>query len=331
MSDPRDPTRPIRRDLQLPTLEPTLEARFGLMAEPLRFRTNDPLLLAAAQRAFGRFKVPETGDPLEVRLLVDSDGPPASFDPRRLNPRVQAHLHTITLDARNQAVVDLERGVAVGTVTPEVARDADFVRYAFVEAMGLSMLGRARGYVAVHASAVVHHGRAAILQGPAGAGKSTLAMACARLGFGVLAEDVVFARRLGPDVELWGAPWIQRLLPDAVDHFAELAGVVPRLQVNGEHKIEVDLELLRPGAARPNAPAGAAIRLVRGSDGPTRLEALSPAEAADSFEVLWPWGDGWSAGHEGVVRSLLADGAARLHMNGSPEEAAEVLGRWLER
>ena len=324
--------RPIRRDPQLPSLEPTMEARFGLMAEPLRFRTNDPLLLGVAERAFGRFAVPEHREPLELRLLVDEHRQPAPYDRTTLWPRVQGHLYTITLDAANQAVVDLDRGIAVGTVTRELARDADFVRYAFVEGMGLSMLGRARGYVAIHASAVVHRGRAAILQGPAGAGKSTLAVACARLGAQVLAEDVVFARR-GEDggVELWGMPWIQRLLPDAIDHFAELSGIVPRLQANGEHKLEVDLEVLRPGATRPTAPAGDLVLLVRGSGGPTRIEVLDVTGATDAFEVLWPWVDGWSAGHEAIVRSLLAAGAARLHMNGSPEEAAAVLAGWLER
>ena len=322
---------PIRRDPQLPRLEPTIERTYGLMAERLRFRTNDPRLLAAADRAFGRFAVPAAGEPLEVRLLVDAKGPPATFDRRLLRPRVQAHLHTITLDDRNHAVVDLERGVAIGTVTPELADDPDFARYGFIEAMGLSMLARARGYVGIHASGVVRRGRAAVLQGPAGAGKSTLAMACARLGFEVLAEDVVFARRADGAVELWGMPWIQRLLPDAIDHFAELRGVVPRLQPNGEHKIEVDLDTLRPGTARPSAPAGAVIILARGTAGPTRVEALTPAEVAAAFEVLWPWGEGWSEGHEATVRALLATDAARLHMNGTPETAAEALAAWMER
>jgi hypothetical protein len=321
----------IRRDPQLPRLEPTIERTYGLMAERLRFRTNDARLLAAADRAFGRFTVPAAGDPLEVRLLVDSNGPRATFDRRLLRPRVQAHLHTITLDDRNHAVVDLERGVAIGTVTPELADDQDFVRYGFIEAMGLSMLARARGYVGIHASAVVHRGRGVVLQGTAGAGKSTLAMACARLGFEVLAEDVVFARRAGGAVELWGMPWIQRLLPDAIDLFAELRGVVPRLQRNGEHKIEVDLDTLRPGTARPSAPAGPAILLARGTGGPTRIEALTAAEVAAAFEVLWPWGDGWSEGHEATVRALLATDAARLHMNGTPEAAAEALASWMDR
>jgi hypothetical protein len=322
--------QPVRRQPQLPRLEPTMERRFGLMAEPLLFRTNDPLLMAAAERAFGRFEVPASGEPLEVRLIVDAAGGPATFDPRHLRPRVQAHLHTITLDARNHATVDLERGLAIGTVTPEVARDGDFVRYAFIEAMGLSMLGRARGYLAIHASAVVRDGRAAVLQGPAGAGKSTLAVACARIGFGVLAEDVVFARQAGDGVELWGMPWTQRLLPDAVDHFGELAGVRPRLQPNGEHKLEVDLESLRPGAAQPSAAAGAALVLVRGSAGPTRVEPLAPEAASDAFEVLWPWGDGWSERHEAIARRLFSTRPGRLHVNGTPEAAAAVLAAWLD-
>ena len=243
--------RPIRRAPQLPHIDAPLERRYGLMAEPLLFRTNDPLLLEAADVAFRRFEVPGDGVPLEVELVVDGRGGPAAFDPRLLRPRVQAHLHSITLDARNHASVDLDRGIATGIVSPEVAGDRDFVRYAFVEAMGLSMLGRARGYVAFHASGVVYRNRGAVLQATAGTGKSTLAMACARLGFGVLAEDVVFARTVSGGVELWGMPWIQRLLPDAADHFSELEGVAPRLQANGEHKIEVDLDTLRRGAAQP--------------------------------------------------------------------------------
>jgi len=305
------------------------------MAEALRFRTNDARLMAAAERAFGRFEVPAGGTPLEVGLLVDGGARSAALDPRQVRPRVQAHLHTITLDARNHAAIDLERGIAIGTVSTDVAADADFVRYAFIEAMGLSMLARARGYVAIHASAVVRDGRAVILQGPAGTGKSTLAVACALQGFGVLAEDVVFAHRpavgVGVGVEAWGMPWIQRLLPDAIDHFPGLGAVEPRLQPNGERKLEVDIEHLRPGAATPSAPAGAVLLLVRDSGGPTRVEPLDASEAAASFEVLWPWGDGWSAAHEGLVRDLLATRAGRLHMNGSPAEAAEVLAAWLDR
>jgi hypothetical protein len=329
--------RPIRRNPQLPRLEAPLERRYGLMAEPLRFRTNDPILLGVADAAFGRFDVPDAGTPLEIELVVDGSVRPGASravpatDRGALMPRVQGRVHTIVLDAGNHAVVDLERGVAVGVVSPDVAADGAFVRYAFVEAMGLSMLGRARGYVAIHASGVVHRDRGAVIQAAAGTGKSTLAVACARFGLGVLAEDVVFARALRGEVELWGLPWTQRLLPDSVERFPELAGAAARLQANGEHKIEIDVEATWPGAARPHAPGRAAVILVRGSGGPTRIEPLDPDDAAAELEVLWPWGDGWTAGHEATVRTLLAEGAGRLHMNGSPEAAAEALATWLDR
>ncbi len=327
---PRRSPRPIRRNPQLPHLEATLERRYGLMAEPLRFRTNDPGLLDAADAAFGRFPVPAGGVPLEVELLVDATGPGATYDPRDLRPRVQDRFHTISLDARNHALVDLERGAAAGIVSPEVARDARFVRYAFIEAMGLSMLARGRGYVAIHASGVIHRGRGVVVQAPAGTGKSTLAMACAGLGMGILAEDVVFVRTAADGVELWGMPWVQRLLPDAVERFPELAGLTPLLQLNGEHKVEIDLDAVRPGTARPSAPGRAVALLVRGSDGPTRFEPLGEDDAAAELEVLWPWGDGWTADHEATVRALLAEGAGRLHMNGSPEAAAAALRAWLD-
>jgi hypothetical protein len=323
--------RPIRRNPQLPRLEATLERRYGLMAEPLRFRTNDPGLLDAADDAFGRFPVPAGGVPLEVELLVDATGAGATYDPTALRPRVQDRFHTISLDARNHALVDLERGIAVGVVSPDVAADGAFVRHAFVEAMGLSMLGRARGYVAIHASGVVHHDRGVVIQAAAGTGKSTLAVACARIGLGVLAEDVVFARTVDGEVELWGMPWTQRLLPDSAERFPELVGAAAQLQANGEHKIEIDVEATWPGAARPSAPGRAVALLVRGSGGPTRFEPLDPDDAAAELEVLWPWGDGWTDGHEATVRTLLARGAGRLHMNGSPEAAAEALATWLDR
>jgi len=187
--------------------------------------------------------------------------------------------------------------------------------------MALAMLGRARGYMAIHAAGVVRDARAIVLQGRAGAGKSTLAMACARRGFGVLAEDAVFVRVAGERLELWGLPWVQRLLPDAGDHFPELAGLDARLQRNGEIKIEVDLDAAYPGRAVACASPGPIVMIERDSGGPTRLEADDDAV----LDILWPWDGGWSAAHERGARLLGEQGAFRLHMNGTPDEAVDLL------
>ncbi|HRV95310.1 MAG TPA: serine/threonine protein kinase [Anaerolineae bacterium] len=55
----------------------------------------------------------------------------------------------------------------------------------------LGFVLRLRGITCLHASAVAIDGRAVILVGPAGAGKSTTAAALARLGYPILSDDIV--------------------------------------------------------------------------------------------------------------------------------------------
>src|SRR6185369_6548608 len=141
------------------------------------------------------------------------------------------------------------------------ARDEPVVRYTFIESMALSLLARSRGYFVLHAAGVVRGERGMALMGPAGAGKSTLTMACARRGFGVFAEDAIFVRVRPVGLEWWGMPWVQRLLPDARTLFPELAGLPDRTRPNGESKIDVELDTLYPGRAVPCAAPGLIVLL----------------------------------------------------------------------
>jgi hypothetical protein len=186
---------------------------------------------------------------------------------------------------------------------------------------------------AIHASCVVRDGIRIILQARPGP-KSTLALACARRGWGLLAEDVVFVRLApGPGVdsalELWGMPWTQRLLPDATRFFPGLGSATARLQANGEHKLEIDLDEHAPGTATPQATAGPIVLLARDSGGPTRAEWLSPLAAPSEVET-WPWELGWTAAHEQTAARLLEHGVLRLHLNSTPDEAVTALEAALE-
>lgn len=332
------------RALQLRNAPAPLVRRFGLMAEPLEFRTNDPRLMAAAEVAFGRFAVPASGTPLVVRLVLDASSPaaanPPDLDARHLVHDQAGALFTILLGTANRAAVDAADGVGFGVVSEALAASPDLLRYAFIESMALSMLSRSRGYVPIHASCIVRDGVGYLLHAPAGTGKSTLAMAAARRGFGLLAEDVVFIRRTdgldghGP-IELWGAPWTQRLMPDVTSFFPELDGLPARVQANGEHKFEVDIDRHLPGSATPRATAGPVVTLARGTGGPTRAEwrvepgAGTPATVAAGgpadLEVLWAWDGGWTADHERLVVDLLRHGLIHLAMNGMPDEAVDAL------
>jgi hypothetical protein len=73
--------------------------------------------------------------------------------------------------------------------------DAD--AYTFLAGPVLGLALRAHGALALHASAVVFDGAAWAFIGQGGAGKSTLAAACAMDGAAVLAEDLLALRRSG--------------------------------------------------------------------------------------------------------------------------------------
>jgi hypothetical protein len=191
--------------------------------------------------------------------------------------------------------------------------------------MALSMLARSRGYFVLHAAGVVRGERGIVLMGPAGSGKSTLTIACARRGFGVFAEDAVFVRVRPNALEWWGLPWVQRLLPDARTLFPELAGLPDHVRPNGESKIDVELDRVHPGRTVPCAAPGPIVLLSRDDGGPTRIEPVPAAEVADALEVHWPWDGGWSEAHERGAGMLGAGGVYRLHVNGTPDEAVDVL------
>jgi hypothetical protein len=350
----------VRRLRPLPIAAASLERRYGLMAETVLFQTNDPALLAAADASFGRFPLPADGrDPLVIRLFTEEapgrpgrpgrPGGPAAFGrpaatsgprtgatagPRTgaggIVHRTQGDLFLIS-GPEDVAAVELDAGLAVGWVSSETANNSGHVRYAFIEAMGLSLLTTpARGYFSIHAAGVARGGAGIALHGPAGAGKSTLAIACARRGMDVFAEDAVFVRAAPAGIEFWGLPWVHRVMPDAPRFFPELADLRSRRQPNGELKLEVDLDVVYPGRAVPGARPGPVVILERGSPGATRIERLDERDAADAIEVIWPYEVAWTEQLEHGVRQLIAAGVHRLHVNGTPDEAVDALDELLD-
>jgi hypothetical protein len=298
------------------------------MGEPLLFQTNHPLLLETADESFGRFPAcpPDTARPLIAQLCVTE---PRGPEPEGAHPlpvyHTQEHLFHLQVGQDNFAVVDLQKGFAFGLVTPGMARDRAFVRVTFVEAMCLSMLSLARNFSNLHAACVVKNGVSLILQGPNNTGKSTLAYACARRGYQVLTEDIVHVKVRPEGVTLWGAPWKLHLLVDAQLFFPELSNLTPALQINGEWKLEVDLESLYPHSTLVQTRPGLMVLAERGTAGRTRIEPVSREQALSHSEIIWPWQTGWSEALERGSQSLLDGGTFRLHINGTPDDAVDAL------
>src|SRR5262245_49768026 len=114
---------PVRLEQGLPVIRPTMERRFGLMAESLVVRTHDRRLLAAAEASFGRFPVPtDDGRPLVVELYVDAAAAPAATI-RRVRHRIHRGLYLVDGANGEQAIARLDDGAAVAFVAETTLAD----------------------------------------------------------------------------------------------------------------------------------------------------------------------------------------------------------------
>ncbi len=188
------------------------------------------------------------------------------------------------------------------------------------------MLGLSRGFVAIHAAAVVKNNTCLLLCGPSGTGKSTLAYACLRRGYKLLAEDVVQANVSGKSLKLWGMPWKSHLLAESLPFFPELNGKSEKLLVNGKWKVPLNLVETYPEFLVTNAENGRLIFLKKSQPGiPAALTVLSPSEARANFEAIWSWESGWQPVYEQRLEALLMPGAFCLQLGRTPDESIQAL------
>lgn len=161
---------------------------------------------------------------------------------------------------------------------------------------------RLRGLTCLHASAVAVDGRALLLCGPAGAGKSTTAAAFAARGHRVLGDDVA-ALEDGPGAMRVHPAYPQlRLWPGAVQALYGSDAELPPLTPNWEKRY---LDLGDRGVFHPDPlPVGAVYLLAdrEEGDGAPRLEPLSEGRAV--MALVSNTYSGWLPGRDAQVRDL---------------------------
>ena len=168
-------------------------------------------------------------------------------------------------------------GRRVWATWPEPLTVEDTATYLLGPVLGFVLL--LRGTHALHASAINIGRQAIALVGPAGAGKSTTAAAFAKLGYGVLAEDVVTLAREGDELMVQPAYPCIRLWPESVEALFGTPDALPLLTPNWDKRfLDLAGEDMR-FQFRSDASPLAAIYFLgdrsEGSDAP-RIEAVAP-------------------------------------------------------
>jgi hypothetical protein len=206
------------------------------------------------------------------------------------DPATAYHYFRLSDDA--EFAID-ERGRELWAVWPDSLREEEVIPV-YVSGNMMSFILRLRGYACLHASAVEVDGRALLVAGQHGAGKSTIAAAFARRGFPVLSDDVCALKWHRGDVRVYPSFPRIGLWPASVEGILGADSDLPRLWPNEEKRF---VSLGSENYAFASGPARLGAVYVMGdwllAGDPPRIEPIAGAEAvlallAHTFGVLRP-------------------------------------------
>jgi hypothetical protein len=264
------------------------------MGVPVDIETNSAAVLRVTEQIWGgyprfaRTAAIAGASAVTFRIAV-SDGD-ALIAPFSSMPVGQGHLVTMVHGASNFAVCDLKTSFAFARLTRDVANNSAYFRYHFLEPAVYVMIN-ARYLSPLHASCVELNGRALVFCGNSGAGKTSLAYACARKGWKYLSDDATHIVRGRPDHTVAGRPLSIRFRETARNLFPELKAWTPERRPNGKLDLEINTSDLGLETAFESKACGV-VFLARQSPGARpRIDPFPAAEALEEFSRAACFGD----------------------------------------
>jgi hypothetical protein len=231
-----DTLTPTALDPLLCNNELPLRGLFYPQGFAVEIATNSTDVLAAAEESWGHYRKEFSDPPVQLRIGVmgagNGDTPPPPVH------RAWQNLMHIVADADNWAVCDMRRGVGFAWITPAAVDDRAYFRYYFLEGPALIMLQELY-LTQLHAACVNFGGRGFLLCGDSGAGKSSLAYACALRGWTFVADDASSLLRHRSDCVVVGNPYKMRFREAGIELFPELRRQKIQPRATGEMAIEL--------------------------------------------------------------------------------------------
>ncbi len=264
-----------------------LDRIFWPLGFPVLVRTNSEIVLGAAAESWGQCKARFEVKPVEVRAGVH--GPEGGPVPPMPVYRSYDHLLTITASPNDSAVCDLRKGRSYSWVTPAALTDLAYYRYTFLEAMAYLQI--AAFYLApIHCAAVVFGGHGVLLCGESGAGKSSLAFACARRGWTYVCDDAAYLVRGKAEAMIVGASFSIRLRKEATQLFPEMEAYTAKRHPTGAIRLEIRTADIPGFQTADEATVRHIVFLDRQTGAEPRLRSMSRDDAFAEFTSNQPYG-----------------------------------------
>ena len=246
----------VRLDPVSDKIKLTLKKTFYPLGFPIQVATNSRAVLVAAEENWGHFLESQSCPPLQFHICV-SEGMGSDCS-RAPVYRTQGNLFSIVSDPHNFAICDLKGGFASAWLTETTVEQKNYLRYFYLEAVAMCLLTSL--YVTpIHAACVEIGGSGVLLCGDSGAGKSSLAFACARAGWTYISDDASYLIRDRRDRYVVGNSHQVRLRPSAAGLFPELENISETPRVAGKPSIEAPITSLIRNAS---TAAGSLIKYV---------------------------------------------------------------------
>lgn len=269
-------------------------ARYYPMGVPVDIETNSAAVLRVAEQIWGGYPAPVRaatltgGSRVTFRIAVsDRDAVIAPFPSM---PVGQGHLVTIVQGTSNFAVCDLRTSFAFARLTRDVAGDSAWFRYHFLEPAVYLMIN-ARYLSPLHASCVELNERALVFCGNSGAGKTTLAYACATKGWKYLSDDATHIVSGRADHTVAGRPLSIRFRETARNLFPELKAWAPERRPNGKLDLEINTSELGIATAFEGKACGVVFLNRQSREAQPRIDPFPAAAALEEFSRAVCFGD----------------------------------------
>jgi hypothetical protein len=295
-------TQTLKRDPLLHDFEMPLHSVYHPLGFSVEITTNSPDILAATEESWGQFRKVFSVPPLQIRIGVLDAGPAEC--PAIPVWRAQRGLLARVADPENFSVSDVKHGFSFAWLTRATVDDRAYLRWHFIEPMCWDLL---EPYLTpVHAGCVRLEGHGVLLCGDAGAGKSSLAFACALKGWTYLTDDGSCLVRECQDRVVVGNPYKIRFRESAVDLFPELRNQCPTVRATGELAIELPTASLPEIRTATECPVDYIVFLNRECGGPPRLLPFPKDTALEWFEKVIFCGEKETVdAHKASLRRLL--------------------------